>query len=136
MPPTPTSQGGGASNGPTTKLTDMCSSLTFKQEILGEAAAENDNGVKAEPGDKDHQDNNDNDDENDNDDNDNDDNNDDDDNDDNNEDNNEDNDDNDNDNHDDNDDNNEDNDDNHDGDGGGFASTGGSQSGVQLVCHQ
>jgi hypothetical protein len=27
-------------NGPTTKLTDMCLSLTFEQEILGEAAAD------------------------------------------------------------------------------------------------
>ncbi len=55
-PPTPTSRGGGALNGPTTKLTDMYSSLTFDQEILGEAAADKDDGFEAEPGDNDHQD--------------------------------------------------------------------------------
>ncbi len=43
-------------NGPTTKLTDMYSSLTFKQEILGEAAADKDDRVGAEPGDNNHQD--------------------------------------------------------------------------------
>jgi hypothetical protein len=45
-----------ALNGPTIKLTDMYSSLTFKQEILGEAAPNNNNGVKAKPGENHHQD--------------------------------------------------------------------------------
>ncbi len=34
----------------------MYLSLTFKQEMLGKAATANNNGVKAEPGDNDHQD--------------------------------------------------------------------------------
>ena len=55
-------------NGPTTKLTDMYSSLTFEQEILGEAAADKDDGVEAEPGDNDHQDDDDEDDDDDDDD--------------------------------------------------------------------
>ena len=41
-------------NGPTTKLTDMYLSLTFEQDTLGEAAADKDDGVEAEPGDNDH----------------------------------------------------------------------------------
>ncbi len=41
-------------NGPTTKLTDMYLSLTFEQEILGEAAADKDDGVETEPGDNSH----------------------------------------------------------------------------------
>jgi hypothetical protein len=60
--PMPTSRGGGALNGPTTKLTDMYLSLTFDQDTLGEAAADKDDGVEAEPGDNDHHDDNDNDD--------------------------------------------------------------------------
>jgi hypothetical protein len=48
--------GGGALNGSTTKLTDMYSSLTFKQEILGAAAADKDDGVEAKPEDNNHQD--------------------------------------------------------------------------------
>jgi hypothetical protein len=47
--------GGGGVEQPTTKLTDMYSSLTFEQEILGEAAADKDDGVGAKPGDNDHQ---------------------------------------------------------------------------------
>ncbi len=43
----------------------MYLSLTFKQDTLGKDAADKDNGVKAKPGDNDHQDNNDNDDNND-----------------------------------------------------------------------
>ncbi len=61
-PPTPTSRGGGALNGLTTKLMNMYSSLTFEQEILGEAAADKDDGVEAEPGDNDHSDDDDDDD--------------------------------------------------------------------------
>jgi hypothetical protein len=56
-PPTPTSRGGGALNGPTMKLTDMYLSLTFEQDTLGEAAADKDDGVEAKPGDNDHHDN-------------------------------------------------------------------------------
>jgi hypothetical protein len=37
---------------------------TFKQEILGKAAADKDDGVEAEPGDNDHQDDNNNDEDN------------------------------------------------------------------------
>jgi hypothetical protein len=50
--------GGGALNGPTTKLMDVYSSLTFKQEILGKAATDKDDGVRAKPGDNNHQDDN------------------------------------------------------------------------------
>jgi hypothetical protein len=42
----------------------MYSSLTSEQEILGKAATDKDDGVKAEPGDNDHQDNDNNDDDN------------------------------------------------------------------------
>ncbi len=45
-------------SGPTTKLTDMYSCLTFEQEILGKATADKDNRVGAKPGDNDHQDDN------------------------------------------------------------------------------
>jgi hypothetical protein len=40
------------------KLTDMYLGLTLKQEILGEATADDDEGVKSKHGDNDHQDNN------------------------------------------------------------------------------
>ncbi len=49
-------------NGPTTKPMDIYLSLTFEQDILGEAAADKDDGVEAEPGDNDHHDDDDDDD--------------------------------------------------------------------------
>ncbi len=64
-PPTPTSRGGGALNGPAAKLTDMYLSLTFKQDTLGETAADKDDGVEAKPGDNDHHNDNDDNDDND-----------------------------------------------------------------------